>query len=229
MNSTAHRCWRSAARVRWANAPRSARQSPVGSGTSISASIASSIRSSSSSLDATYQYRDIAPAPTSRAMRRMLIASGPSASATAMAALTISSRDSPRSRRGGCAPRARCRWTCPAIRSSRASSRDARPERGYSRGYRKNGHCSSSCSSAPSLPASLPPGPFAGRLRGSALPVRLHRRPSCSLTAAPFAAQHARTAGPVTPRRRPDKNLLSRTPYCYGTSYWNVQRTSNGE
>ena len=38
-------------------------------------------------------------------MRRMLIASGPSASATAMAALTISSRDSPRSRRGGCAPR----------------------------------------------------------------------------------------------------------------------------
>jgi hypothetical protein len=33
-------------------------------------------------------------------MRRMLIASGPSASATAMAALMISARDSPRSRRG---------------------------------------------------------------------------------------------------------------------------------
>src|SRR6476660_5022358 len=96
MNSTAQRCRRSAVRVRWANAPRSARQSPVGSGTSISASIASSIRSSSSSLDATCQYRDIAPAPTSRAMRRMLIASGPSASATAMAALTISSRGRPR-------------------------------------------------------------------------------------------------------------------------------------
>jgi hypothetical protein len=32
----------------------------------------SSIRSISSSFDATYQYRDIAPARTSRAMRRML-------------------------------------------------------------------------------------------------------------------------------------------------------------
>src|SRR5256885_1478042 len=52
MNSTAQRCWRSAARVRWANAPRSARQSPVGSGTSISASIRSGIRSSDASLDA---------------------------------------------------------------------------------------------------------------------------------------------------------------------------------
>ena len=55
MNSIAHMCRLRAARVRWANAPRSARQSPDGSGTSISASIASSIRSSSSSLEATYQ------------------------------------------------------------------------------------------------------------------------------------------------------------------------------
>ena len=199
MNSTAHRCWRSATRVRWAKAPRSARQSPDGSGTSISASIASSMRSSSSSLDETYQYRDITPAPTSRAIRRMLIASGPSASATAMAARTISARDSPRSRRGGCAPRSRCRWTCPAIRCSRASSRETRPGRGYARVREERpllvvvspglapllGSLASRVSGAPSVVTGAPPG--------RSLP-------------APSAAQHARS------RRRPRKPRPPATP-----------------
>ncbi len=55
-------------------------------------------------MDATCQYSDIAPAFSSRAIRRMLTASAPSTSATLIAARTISSRDRAGARRLGAGP-----------------------------------------------------------------------------------------------------------------------------
>ena len=104
MNGMTQRCRRSMARWVTAIARRSARRSPVISVPVSSPWMASSIRSSSSSLEETYQYSDMVPASSSRAMRRMVIECGPSASATATAVRTISSRDSERVRPGGRLP-----------------------------------------------------------------------------------------------------------------------------
>src|SRR5215470_9270032 len=121
--------WRwSTARALRVIARRSDRQSPDGSGASCSPWAASIMRSSSSSLDATCQYSDIVPALSSRAIRRMLTASGPSASATLIAVRTISSRDSAAARRGTCrAPRFMSSSTCRRRRAAcRSSGRKAR-------------------------------------------------------------------------------------------------------
>src|SRR5260370_1436935 len=239
MNSIAHRCLLIAARVRWAKAPRSARQSPYGSGTSTSAWIDSSIRSSSSSLEPTCQYRDIAPAPSSRAMRRMLIASGPSASATAIAVLTISARDSPRSRRGGGVPRSLCRCTCPAIRWSRASSRATRPGRSDERGYRKNGQGSaSSPHSSPGptrlpIPPSLAPPSLLARSSlvspvgaGALWLTGAPPGPSNSLTACSFPPGPAcrKPSPPATTERAPGQSLA--LPYIVLLWYIVLERTT---
>ena len=160
----------------------------------------------------------------------MLIASGPSASATAMAALTISARDSPRSRRGGCAPRSRCRWTCPAIRSSRASSRDAWPERRYWRRYRKYGDCSSLD------PRRAPRSPRSRRSPGASGPPTspsvFTARPSCSFTAAPSAAQHARTSqASHVPAATRIKTcfLVHRTAMVHRTGTYDVRVTGSDD
>src|SRR5262249_29483937 len=114
------------ARVLRANPRRSVRQFPDGSGASASACTFSSISWCSSSLEPTYQYSDIAPTLISRAIRRMLTASVPSASATAIAVSMMSGRLSPRTWRGAW-PRCSIRLlTCSAIRRSRSRSRRSR-------------------------------------------------------------------------------------------------------
>src|SRR5215469_9673633 len=124
--SMAHGWRSSAARVLRAYPRRSARQFPEGSGASASACTFSSISWCSSSLDPTYQYSDIAPTLISRAIRRMLTASVPSASATAIAVSTMSGRLSPRTWRGAWLRCSRCLLTCSAIRRSRSRSRRSR-------------------------------------------------------------------------------------------------------
>src|SRR5215475_8652984 len=171
MKSTIQGCRWSAARAPRVSARRSVRQSPDGSGVSCSPWTESIMRSSSSSLDATCQYSDIVPALSSRAIRRMLIASGPSASATLIAARTISSRDSAAARRGTCrAPRFMSSSTCRRSRVAwRSSGRKAR-----------NGAQSSSSSATvtPSWPAAPPRrlrswrGPAADTSAAAAAPAR---------------------------------------------------------
>src|SRR5215813_3397214 len=150
MKSITQRCWWNADRVLRASLPRSVRQSPEGSGACSSPMTASIMRSSSSSFDATCQYRDIVPALTSRAIRRMLIASAPSASATLIAARTISSRDSAAARRG--------RWRPPRFMSSSTCRRRRAAWRSSARKARNGAQISSSsaATATPSRPPALP-------------------------------------------------------------------------
>src|SRR5579859_2661201 len=77
MKSIIHGRWCRFCRFTRARSRMSRRQSPDGSPSSSPPRTASIIRSSSSSLDAMCQYSDIVPAFSSRAIRRMLIASAP--------------------------------------------------------------------------------------------------------------------------------------------------------